>query len=148
MNLLGISLDRLLVNENAVLWIVAIITTVIGPNVGIYLKQRFEAKRRHEEEDELRKKRKASDEEHFKNIAEQIEKLGDRISSVEKSANEVHQDLKQEILRNTILTGIKTHDFSSSELWYFFDKYRKAGGNGLVQEKVMTELEYLKKVGK
>lgn len=147
MNLLGISLDRLLVNENSVLWIVALITAV-GPNVGIYIKQRFEAKRRHEEEDELRKKHKASDEEHFKNIAEQIEKLGDRISSVEKSANEVHQDLKQEILRNTILTGIKTHDFSSSELWYFFDKYRKAGGNGLVQEKVMTELEYLKKVGK
>ena len=148
---LGTGLGRLLVDENAGVWIAALGTTLItsvGANIGIYLKQRFELKKRHEEEDELRASRKASDEDYFKNITVQIERLATRISDIETSADKVHQDLKQEILRNTILAGIKNHDFSSSELWYLFNKYEKAGGNGFVKEKVMAELEYLKKVGK
>lgn len=141
-------MERLLVDENAVLWIVAVVTAVIGPNVGIYITQRFEAKKRHREEDALREARKNSDEEHFQNITAQIKGLSHRIANVEESADKVHQDLKQEILRNTILAGIKTHDFSSTELWYFFEKYQKSGGNGLVEQKVEAELEYLEQVRK
>jgi hypothetical protein len=147
-NFLSINLERLLTDENAVLWIVAFVTAVIGPNIGIYIKQHFETKRRHEEEDDLRAQRKASDEVHFKKIATQLEYLGEKIARIEESADLVHQDLKQEILRNTMLSGIKTHDFSSSELWYFFEKYKASGGNGLVEEKVMAELDYLKEIGK
>lgn len=69
-------------------------------------------------------------------VKEQLEEL--------KKNDEVHyQDLQKEILRIQLLQGMDTKRLSASEAAYFYDKYRKVGGNSFVSERYH---EYLKEL--
>ena len=77
-----------------------------------------------------------------------IEELKTRLCKVEASMNEDMKDMKVEILRVQILTGIDTHRFSRGEILYFFDKYKALGGNSFVEDKCHSYLEQLEKEGR
>lgn len=77
-----------------------------------------------------------------------IEELRNRLCKVETSMTEDMKDMKVEILRVQILTGIDTHRFSRSELSYFFDKYKALGGNSFVEDKCHDYLEKMEKEGR
>ncbi len=65
-----------------------------------------------------------------------IEKLDKRLNSLEKSTKDANENLEREILRLQILDGIDAKRLSTSEVLYFFDKYKALGGNSFVEEKV------------
>ena len=56
----------------------------------------------------------------------------DLIAKLDKRLN----SLEREILRLQILDGIDAKRLSTSEVLYFFDKYKALGGNSFVEEKV------------
>ena len=72
------------------------------------------------------------------------EALDKRLESIETNAKNSHKDLMKEILRLQLLEGIESKRLSSSEVHYFYDKYRTAGGNSFVSSAVH---EYLKDLG-
>ena len=65
-----------------------------------------------------------------------IAKLDKRLNSLEKSTKSANENLEREILRLQILDGIDSKRLSTSEVLYFFDKYKALGGNSFVEEKV------------
>lgn len=77
-----------------------------------------------------------------------IDELRLRLGKVENSMTEDIKDMKVEILRVQILTGIDTGRFSRSELSYFYDKYKSLGGNSFVENKCRDYLEKLDKEGR
>lgn len=77
-----------------------------------------------------------------------IDELRIRLGKVEDSVSEDVKDMKVEILRVQILTGIDTKRFSKSELSYFYDKYKSLGGNSFVEGKCHEYLEKLDKEGR
>lgn len=77
-----------------------------------------------------------------------IEELKTKLCKVETSMNEDMKDMKVEILRVQILTGIDTRRFSRGEILYFFDKYKALGGNSFVEDKCHSYLEQLEKEGR
>lgn len=91
----------------------------------------------------------------FKSIIKIIEKQQDdlivkldaRLSSLEKLHEEQVADLKVEVLRLQLLTGIDSHRLSESEVLYFFDKYKQNGGNSFVEDKVEAYLVNLRQKG-
>lgn len=72
------------------------------------------------------------------------EALNKRLESIEIGAKDAREDLMKEILRLQLLEGIESKRLSSSEVHYFYDKYRTAGGNSFVSSAVH---EYLKDLG-
>ena len=80
----------------------------------------------------------------FKVLRNAIEKKQDdmlvelqmKLDSHMKSTTESNQKLEREILRLQILDGMDSNRFSESEILFFFDKYKKVGGNSFVEEKV------------
>lgn len=76
---------------------------------------------------------------------EMIKKIDDRVSELERNSQVEHAEMKIEILRVQILTGIDSKRLSRSEVAYFFDKYKKLGGNSFVEERVHWYLEQLDK---
>ena len=70
--------------------------------------------------------------------------INERLESIEANAKDAHEDLMKEILRLQLLEGIESKRLSSSEVHYFYDKYRTAGGNSFVSSAVH---EYLKDLG-
>ena len=56
----------------------------------------------------------------------------DLIAKLDKRLN----SLEREILRLEILDGMNAKRLSTSEVLYFFDKYKALGGNSFVEEKV------------
>lgn len=76
---------------------------------------------------------------------ESIAQLDRRISEMEESSKEDHDDMRIEILRVQILTGIDSKRLSRSELSYFYDKYKKLGGNSFVEDRCKSYLADLEK---
>lgn len=77
-----------------------------------------------------------------------IDELRNRLRTIEINSVKDINDMKIEILRVQILTGIDTGRFSRSELSYFFDKYKALGGNSFVEDKCHEYLEMLEKEGR
>lgn len=73
---------------------------------------------------------------------EMINLLSTRIDVLESYYKKSIDDVTVEVLRVQILTGIDQKRLSRSELSYFFDKYKKLGGNSFVEDKVH---EYLRR---
>lgn len=65
-----------------------------------------------------------------------IESIDERLGLLESSTVKSHNDLERELLRLQILDGIDSKRLSASEVLYFFDRYKKLGGNSFVQTKV------------
>ena len=65
-----------------------------------------------------------------------IAKLDKRLNSLESSTKSANENLEREILRLQILDGMYTKRLSTSEVLYFFDKYKALGGNSFVEDKV------------
>ena len=65
-----------------------------------------------------------------------IAKLDKRLNSLEKSTKDANENLERDILRLQILDGMDAKRLSTSEVLYFFDKYKALGGNSFVEEKV------------
>ena len=65
-----------------------------------------------------------------------IAKLDKRLNSLESSTKSANENLEREILRLQILDGMYAKRLSTSEVLYFFDKYKALGGNSFVEEKV------------
>ena len=65
-----------------------------------------------------------------------IAKLDKRLNSLESSTKSANENLEREILRLQILDGIYAKRLSTSEVLYFFDKYKALGGNSFVEDKV------------
>lgn len=74
---------------------------------------------------------------------EMILAIDKRLSELETTNKESHSDLEREILRLQILNGIDSERLSVSEVLYFYDKYKKAGGNSFVEDKVEAYIKYL-----
>ena len=70
--------------------------------------------------------------------------LNKQLGSIEVDAKNAHEDLMKEILRLQLLEGIDSKRLSSSEVHYFYDKYRSVGGNSFVSSVVC---HYLKDLG-
>ena len=70
--------------------------------------------------------------------------MNKRLESIEANAKDAHEDLMKEILRLQLLEGIESKRLSSSEVRYFYDKYRSVGGNSFVSSVVC---HYLKDLG-
>lgn len=70
--------------------------------------------------------------------------LNKRLKSIEVDAKNAHDDIMKEVLRLQLLEGIESKRLSSSEVHYFYDKYRAAGGNSFVCAIVN---EYLNELG-
>lgn len=77
-----------------------------------------------------------------------IEELRTRLGMIEDSMTADIKDMKVEILRVQILTGIDTGRFSRSEISYFYDKYKSLGGNSFVEDKCHDYLAKLEKEGR
>ena len=58
--------------------------------------------------------------------------LNKRLKSMEVDAKNGRDDIMKEVLRLQLLEGIESKRLSSSEVHYFYDKYRAAGGNSFV----------------
>lgn len=72
-----------------------------------------------------------------------IDEINIRLNELEEKTKESHDDINREILRLQILEGIESERLSRSELLYFFDKYKKLGGNSFVED---IANEYLSRV--
>ena len=70
--------------------------------------------------------------------------INKRLESIEANAKDAHEDLMKEVLRLQLLEGIESKRLSSSEVRYFYDKYRSVGGNSFVSSVVHN---YLKDLG-
>lgn len=70
--------------------------------------------------------------------------LNKRLKSMEVDAKNGRDDIMKEVLRLQLLEGIESKRLSSSEVHYFYDKYRAAGGNSFVSSLVN---EYLNDLG-
>ena len=76
-----------------------------------------------------------------------IAKLDKRLNSLESSTTSANENLEREILRLQILDGMYAKRLSTSEVLYFFDKYKALGGNSFVEEKVRQYVYELKQQG-
>ena len=64
---------------------------------------------------------------------------------LQKENNLAYRDMQKEILRLQILEGIDANRLSPSEVRYFYDKYKKFGGNSFVTERVHKYLSEIEK---
>jgi|SRR5690625_3541433 len=81
----------------------------------------------------------------FKSLNERIDKqdelLNERIDKQDELSKKRYRDTTKEIVRLQILEGIESRRLSVSEVQYFYEKYKKLGGNSFVTKKVQ---EYIK----
>lgn len=76
-----------------------------------------------------------------------LKQLNAHSEMVLKSIDDRIKDVEVEVLRLQILDGMDSNRLSTSELLYFFDKYKAVGGNSFVAEKVEEHLKKIKEVG-
>ena len=67
--------------------------------------------------------------------------LNERMGKQEELSEKRYRDTTKEIVRLQILEGIESRRLSVSEVQYFYEKYKKLGGNSFVTKKVQ---EYIK----
>lgn len=105
---------------------------------------------------QLHKYIKRNLEQNYKDVMDPVEKKLDELNrSViylkdnEKKDWKEHlvltRDIQKEVLRLQILEGIESKRLSESEVRFFYDKYRKFGGNSFVTAKVHDYLDSLDK---
>lgn len=72
---------------------------------------------------------------------ELFKSLNERMDKQEDLSKKRYRDTTKEIVRLQILEGIESRRLSVSEVQYFYEKYKKLGGNSFVTKKVQ---EYIK----
>ena len=65
-----------------------------------------------------------------------IEVINTKLSTLEKNQKESIETLQKDVLRLQILDGIDSNRLSTSEVLFFFDRYKALGGNSFVEERV------------
>ena len=65
-----------------------------------------------------------------------IEAINTKLSTLEKNKKESIETLQKDVLRLQILDGIDSNRLSTSEVLFFFDRYKALGGNSFVDERV------------
>ena len=65
-----------------------------------------------------------------------IEAINAKLNSLEKNQKESIETLQKDVLRLQILDGIDSKRLSTSEVLFFFDRYKALGGNSFVDERV------------
>ena len=65
-----------------------------------------------------------------------IEAINTKLSTLEKTQKESIETLQKDVLRLQILGGIDSKRLSTSEVLFFFDRYKALGGNSFVDERV------------
>ena len=65
-----------------------------------------------------------------------IEAINTKLSTLEKNQKESIETLQKDVLRLQILDGIDSKHLSTSEVLFFFDRYKALGGNSFVDERV------------
>ena len=71
--------------------------------------------------------------------------INGRFDKLQKENDLSYRDMQKEILRLQILEGIDAKRLSPSEVRYFYDKYKKFGGNSFVTERVHKYLAEIEK---
>ena len=65
-----------------------------------------------------------------------IEAINTKLSTLEKNQKESIETLQKDVLRLQILDGIDSNRLSTSEVLFFFDRYKALGGNSFVEDRV------------
>ena len=65
-----------------------------------------------------------------------IEAINTKLSTLEKNQKDSIETLQKDVLRLQILDGINSNRLSTSEVLFFFDRYKALGGNSFVEERV------------
>lgn len=65
-----------------------------------------------------------------------IEAINTKLSTLEKNQKDSIETLQKDVLRLQILEGIDSNRLSTSEVLFFFDRYKALGGNSFVEERV------------
>ena len=65
-----------------------------------------------------------------------IEAINTKLNTLEKNQKDSIETLQKDILRLQILDGIDSNRLSTSEVLFFFDRYKALGGNSFVDERV------------
>ena len=65
-----------------------------------------------------------------------IEAINTKLSTLEKNQKDSIEALQKDVLRLQILEGIDSNRLSTSEVLFFFDRYKALGGNSFVDERV------------
>lgn len=76
-----------------------------------------------------------------------ISTINKRLSDLEINNEAAHSKIEREVLRLQILDGIESHRLSESEMLYFYDRYKKLGGNSFVEHKALDYLAHLREEG-
>lgn len=61
--------------------------------------------------------------------------VSNQLTEFREESVKAHKGMEMEITRLQLLEGMDAHRLSTSEAAYFYDKYRKLGGNSFVTEK-------------
>ena len=65
-----------------------------------------------------------------------IEAINTKLNTLEKNQKESIEALQKDVLRLQILYGIDSKHLSTSEVLFFFDRYKALGGNSFVEDRV------------
>ena len=65
-----------------------------------------------------------------------IATINTRLDTLEKNQKDSIETLQKDVLRLQILDGIDSNRLSTSEVLFFFDRYKALGGNSFVDERV------------
>ena len=65
-----------------------------------------------------------------------IEAINAKLNTLEKNQKESIEALQKDVLQLQILDGIDSNRLSTSEVLFFFDRYKALGGNSFVEERV------------
>ena len=65
-----------------------------------------------------------------------IEAINTKLSTLEKNQKDSIETLQKDVLRLQILDGIDSKRLSTSEVLFFFDRYKALGGNSFVDDRV------------
>ena len=65
-----------------------------------------------------------------------IEAINTKLDTLEKNQKDSIETLQKDVLRLQILDGIDSNRLSTSEVLFFFDRYKALGGNSFVDERV------------
>ena len=65
-----------------------------------------------------------------------IAAINTKLDTLEKNQKDSIETLQKDVLRLQILDGIDSNRLSTSEVLFFFDRYKALGGNSFVDERV------------
>ena len=65
-----------------------------------------------------------------------IEAINAKLDTLEKNQKDSIETLQKDVLRLQILDGIDSNRLSTSEVLFFFDRYKALGGNSFVDDRV------------